>query len=78
MHNPIEPAIDSIVGAFFPRPIVCRVNGKLFLIERIGAEWTWRNEDGDTQEDYGIEPFAEAWQAQQGAINFVTATRRVA
>ncbi len=57
---------DYITEAFNPKPISCRINGKLYLIERVTGGWAWRNEDGDMQEE---PPFAEAWQAQQDAIS---------
>ncbi len=72
MLNPIQPVIDHIVKAFYPDPIKFQLNGKLFLVDRIGTGWTWRNEDGDCQEDFGIiEPFPSAAEAQQSAINHV-------
>jgi len=78
MNSNIEPAIDIIAQAFLPKPIKTWINGKLHLIERIGSEWTWRTEDGDCQEDFGIEPFASAVEAQQSAIHFVRATKKAA
>jgi hypothetical protein len=78
MNQVISEMNDRVIDAFWPKPIECRINGKLYLIERIRSGWCWRDEDGNCQEDYGIQPFAEAWQAQQSAINFVRSTTRVA
>lgn len=78
MLNPIVPTIDHIVQAFYPKPLECCLNGKTYFIERIADGWAWRNEDGDTQDDYGLEAFEEAWQCQRSAIGFVRATRKAA
>jgi hypothetical protein len=68
----LEALNDHIIQAFQPKPLECRLNGKLYYIERITAGWCWRNEDGDTQEVFGIiEPFATATEAQQSAIDHV-------
>jgi hypothetical protein len=72
MLNPIEPALDYIFNAFCPKPFRCQINGKIYLIEKIAAGWSWRNEDGDTQQDFGVEePFPSAVEAQQDAIRHV-------
>jgi hypothetical protein len=72
MNSNLTPAIHSIMKAFQPSPIVCLLNGKMYFVEKITDGWCWRNEDGDCQEDFGIEaPFSSAAEAQQDAIRHV-------
>ncbi len=65
----IDAALEQITQAFYPKPLECQINGKTYLIERIPAGWTWRNEDGNFQEDFGIKPFPTAAEAQQSAMD---------
>lgn len=67
----LDIVLDQITQAFRPAPITCQINGQTFYIERIAAGWFWRNEDGDTQEDFGIAPFGTAAEAQNSAIRYV-------
>ena len=68
-HYDIMKKIDGLIwNTFSPKPIEFLVNDKWFLATKLSGGWKWRNEDGDGQEDYGIEPFAEAYECQQSAI----------
>lgn len=66
----ISEVSNRIYEAFSPKPVKAQINGKWYFVERVTEGWSWRTEDGDTQEDYGFRPYRTACECQDAAMKF--------